>query len=93
MGEMSPMRPVSTGAEEAQSVAPAWKVAVVFGLCLLLIVYGAWGGPSSWPGWAVGVGIAAGGVMLYTASVVRTLRENAGRRLPWLASPERPRRY
>lgn len=87
------MRPVSTGAEERLSVAPVWKVVAVFGLCLCLIAYGAWGGPSGRSGWAVGVGIAAAGVALYTVSVARTLRENAGRRLQWLASPNGPRRF
>ncbi|GCE37938.1 hypothetical protein Rhow_000822 [Rhodococcus wratislaviensis] len=53
------MRPVSTEAAEQQSEAPAWKVAVVFALCFVLIAYGARGGASGWPGRALGARIAS----------------------------------
>ncbi|MGF0311002.1 hypothetical protein [Rhodococcus sp. IEGM1428] len=86
MEPLQPMRPVDVQRDERES-APHWKVwgarILLVGLVLTAVLVE---DGQSWLAVA-GVCTAAIGAALTVASTRRTMRENAGRRIPWLGRP------
>ncbi|WP_415394837.1 hypothetical protein ACMTN4_27160 [Rhodococcus globerulus] len=91
MEPLEPMRPVSVQAPMRTST-PRWKSAAVMlgtmcAFAYALLSTGTGAGPV-----VMGVAVSVVGVVLYAMSISRTLRENAGKRIPmWGAPPVSPR--
>ena len=92
MEPLQPMRPVDVQHDERES-APRWKVwgarILLAGLVLTGVLV------EDGQSWMVAAGTCASaiGAALIVASTRRTMRENAGRRIPWLGRPPvEPRR-
>lgn len=85
------MRPVSVQAP-MQTSTPRWKSAAVMlgtmcAFAYALLSTGTGVGPV-----VMGVAVSVVGIVLYAMSISRTLRENAGKRIPmWGAPPVSPR--
>ncbi|WP_052056391.1 hypothetical protein [Rhodococcoides fascians] len=86
MEPLQPMRPVDVQQDEREA-APRWKVwgarIVLVGLVLTAVLF------EDGQSWMVVAGICttAIGAALTVASTRRTLRENAGHRIPWNGRP------
>ncbi|MDI9933097.1 hypothetical protein QM588_21980 [Rhodococcus sp. IEGM 1354] len=92
MEPLQPMRPVDVRYDEREA-APRWKVwgarIVLAALVLTAILV------EDGQSWMVVAGVCASaiGAALIVASTRRTMRENTGRRIPWLGRPPvEPRR-
>lgn len=92
MEPLQPMRPVSVQHDERDS-PPRWKVwgvHLALASFVLTVVF-----VDERQSWSVAAGVCASviGSALVVASTRRTIRENAGRRIPWLGRPPvEPRR-
>ncbi|MFE4499422.1 hypothetical protein ACFRFQ_06135 [Rhodococcus sp. NPDC056743] len=91
MDPLEPMRPVSIQAP-AKTSTPMWKSAAVMLGTMCVFAYALLSTRTGTGPVAAGVAVGIVGVGLYAMSVVRTLRENSGKRIPlWGDAPVSPR--
>ncbi|MFC4604568.1 hypothetical protein ACFO6S_12800 [Rhodococcus kronopolitis] len=80
--------------EDAPASEPWWPGAVGLALAAAGWIYAFGSQPSGAVAWVVGVLAMLVGLGLFVAATRRTLRENAGHRIPWWGTPPvRPRQW
>lgn len=93
MDDLTPMRPVVAN-EDVPASEPWWPGAVGLALVVTVWMYAFATHPSGPVAWAVGGLAILVGLGCFVAVTRRTLRENAGHRIPWWGTPPvRPRKW